>query len=156
MPTCLEVAGASYPVVSKAGTPPPPPEGKSLVPVFEGNRLPERSLFWEHEGNCAVREGKWKLVSRFPDSWELYDIEKDRTETHDLADLNPDRVRKMAAGYDVWMQHVGAQPWPMPQTPEGHAKGLCLRRPICVTIGHNSLNRPKSNIWAQFGHEPFQ
>lgn len=119
MPTCLEVAGVSLPAVSKAGTPPPRPEGKSLVPIFEGRMLPERSLFWEHEGNSAVREGKWKLVSRFPDAWELYDMESDRTERHDLADQFPDRVRKMAADYAEWAHRVGVQPWPMPQTPPG-------------------------------------
>lgn len=119
MPTCLDVAGVSYPSMSKAGTAPPPLEGKSLVPVLQGGTLAERSLFWEHEGNSAVREGSWKLVSRFPDSWELYDMDHDRTEMHDLADHNPDRVRKMAADYAAWAKRVGAQPWPMPETPPG-------------------------------------
>jgi arylsulfatase len=43
---------------NEAGTPPPPLEGKSLMPVFAGQQIPERLLFWEHEGNSAVREGK--------------------------------------------------------------------------------------------------
>lgn len=119
MPTCLDVAGVPYPKLSKAGTPPPPLEGKSLLPVLEGRLLPERSLFWEHEGNSAVREGKWKLVSKFPDSWELYDTEQDRTEMHDLADQYPDRVKKMATDYKEWANRAGVQPWPMPETPAG-------------------------------------
>jgi arylsulfatase len=123
MPTCLEVAGAAYPAKSKAGTTPLPLEGKSLVLVFEGRELAERSLYWEHEGNCSVREGRWKLVSRFPDYWELYDIEKDRTERHNIADLNLPRVRKMSADYAAWAKRVGAQSWPMPQTPEGERQG---------------------------------
>jgi arylsulfatase len=113
MPTCLEVAGVPYPTTSKAGTPPPPPEGKSLVPVFEGRMLPKRSLFWEHEGNSAVREGRWKLVSRYPDAWELYDMESDRTERHDLVDQHLDQVRQMASDYAAWAHRVGVQPWPM-------------------------------------------
>ncbi len=129
MPTCLDVAGVSYPAVSKAGTPPPPMEGKSLVPVFQGGKLAERSLFWEHEGNSAVREGAWKLVSRFPDYWELYDMEHDRTEMHDLADRHPDRVRKMVADYAAWAKRVGVQPWPMPQTPPGSVRMGAMTSP---------------------------
>lgn len=123
MPTCLEVAKASYPSTSKAGTPPTPLAGLSLAPLFHGGQLKDRSLFWEHEGNSAVRHGKWKLVSRFPDAWELYDMETDRTEMHDVADLYPERVKSMAADYEAWARRVGAQKWPMPETPEGERAG---------------------------------
>ena len=51
-------------------------------------------LFWEHEGNAAVRIGKWKLVRKYPDAWELYDMEADRTEMHDLAAQHPERVAR--------------------------------------------------------------
>ena len=89
-----------------------------------GQAIPDRGLlFWEHEGNRAVRDGQWKLVSRFPEGWELYDMDADRTETRDLADTNPDRVRQMAAAYDRWAKRVGAQPWPMPNTPPGARSG---------------------------------
>ena len=37
-------------------------EGRSLVPVFE-NRA-HQTIYWEHEGNRAVRMGKWKLISK--------------------------------------------------------------------------------------------
>jgi arylsulfatase len=119
MPTCLEIAGMACPSTSKAGTTVAPLEGKSLLPVMQGHELGERSLFWEHEGNCAVREGKWKLVSQFPDAWELYDMERDRTETHNLAEEHPEQVKKMAADYAAWAQRVGARTWPMPETPRG-------------------------------------
>jgi arylsulfatase A-like enzyme len=129
MPTCLEVAGVDYPQTSKAGAAPPPLEGKSLVPVFGGKALAARSLFWEHEGNSAVREGKWKLVSRFPDAWELYDMEADRTETRDLADRQPERVKKMANDYAAWAERVGVQPWPMPETPRGSEREGAMPSP---------------------------
>ena len=136
MPTCLEAAGVPYPTISKAGTPPPPLEGKSLLPVFEGHSLPERSLFWEHEGNSAVREDRWKLVSRFPDTWELYDTQEDRTEMHDLSDRYPDRVKKMADDYAAWAKRVGVQPWPMPETPEGPIRDGAMPSPNYLLKDH--------------------
>lgn len=129
MPTCLELAGVPYPATSKAGTPPLPLEGKSLVPVFDGEQLPERSIYWEHEGNSAVREDRWKLVSRFPDAWELYDMKQDRTEMHDLADQHQDLVRKMAGDYAKWAKRVGVQPWPMPETPAGSERDGAMPSP---------------------------
>ena len=56
-------------------------------------------------------------MSKFPDSWELYDMEADRTEMHDLAEQYPDRVKKMVADYAEWLRRAGVQPWPMPETP---------------------------------------
>ena len=99
------------------------------MPVFDGKPIEERSLFWEHEGNSAVREGKWKLVSRFPDAWELYDMERDRAEMHDLADEQPERVRKMADDYAGWAKRVGVQPWPMPETPRGSERDGAMTSP---------------------------
>ncbi len=127
MPTCLAAAGASMPAQSKAGSKPLPLEGKSLLPVLRGEEIQDRGMiFWEHEGNCAVRDGKWKLVSAWPDTWELHDMEADRTEQHNLADAEPERVNFMADAYRAWAQRVGAQPWPMPQTPPFERGGLPL------------------------------
>ncbi|HEX5282645.1 MAG TPA: arylsulfatase [Bryocella sp.] len=127
MPTCLEAAGAAMPAKSKAGTKPLPLEGKSLLPVMQGQQIEDRGMiFWEHEGNCAVRDGKWKLVSAWPDTWELHDMEADRTELHDLADAEPERVNRMAEAYRAWARRVGAQPWPMPETPPNQHGGLPL------------------------------
>ena len=67
-------------------------------------------LFWEHEGNAAVRIGKWKLVRKYPEPWELYDMEADRTEMHDLAAAEPDRVRDMAEQYHAWATRCGVIP----------------------------------------------
>ncbi len=122
MPTFLEVAGASYPASVAAG-PLPAMVGQSLTPLFTGGTRTRGPIYWEHEGNKAVRDGKWKLVSRFPDGWELFDMEADRTELHDLAHAEPERTQAMAAMYDAWAKKVGAQPWPMPQTPPADGTG---------------------------------
>jgi arylsulfatase len=122
MPTFLEVAGVHYPASVAAG-PIPVLAGQSLLPLFEGKRRVRKPIFWEHEGNKAVRDGKWKLVSRFPDSWELYDMEADRTEMNDLAASQPARLRAISAMYDDWAKRIGVQPWPMPQTPPNERTG---------------------------------
>ena len=116
-PTFLEVAGATTPM-RPGGSAPLAPEGLSLVGVFGTARLPERALFWEHEGNRAVREGRWKLVSRYPGDWELYDLAADRTELHDLAGSHGDRVRRLASLYADWSHRVGVKPWSLVAPPE--------------------------------------
>jgi len=108
MATCVDLAGAKYPQTFN-GKPIQPMEGKSLVPVFQGRSLGSRKLFWEHEGNRAVRDGKWKLVSRYPKEWELYDLEADRTEMNDLSAKMPERVAQMAKDYAAWAARCGVK-----------------------------------------------
>ena len=124
MATILDISGAAYPESYK-GHNILPCEGSSLVPVF-GNQDTHRGLlFWEHEGNAAVREGKWKLVKNFSacssatpgfdppgqrGDWELYDMEQDRTEMHDLAQQFPERVKAMSAAYQQWAERCGVIP----------------------------------------------
>lgn len=84
--------------------------GKSLVPVLTGitpevNR--NEPIFWERAGNRAVRKGKWKLVSDFGKTWELYDLENDRGETTDVASINPEVVRELAFDYVQWTARTG-------------------------------------------------
>jgi arylsulfatase len=108
MATIVDAAGATYPS-SFDGRAIDPLEGQSLLPVFADDRdvVGRKPMFWEHEGNAAVRIGKWKLVKRWPRPWELYDMDADRTELHDLAAREPGRVREMAAQYDAWAKRCG-------------------------------------------------
>ena len=98
------------------GTSIQPLEGESLLPVL--SRAPagrgERPIFWEHEGNRAVRDGEWKLVARHPGDWELYDMERDRTELHDLRLADPDRAARMIKWYHEWAAARGVLDWPQP------------------------------------------
>ncbi len=108
MATIVDATGAAYPATHE-GRAIDPLEGQSLVPVFAADATGEdrRPMFWEHEGNAAVRIGKWKLVRRYPRDWELYDMDADRTELHDLAPREPERVRQMGAQYDAWAKRCG-------------------------------------------------
>jgi arylsulfatase len=110
MPTCLDVAGAAYPKRSRE-TDLTPLEGRSLLPAFRGESAPDRTLAWEHEGNRAIRVGRWKLVAAYRKPWELYDLATDRSECHDLAPTQPDRERDLAAGWQKWADRVGVVPW---------------------------------------------
>lgn len=105
--TCVELAGADV------STNPIPLEGCSLVPVFEGKQLNRDAIYWEHEGNRAVRVGQWKLVAKHGKPWELYDISKDRVEAMNLADAHPDIVSKLTAMYDKYAARANVEPWPV-------------------------------------------
>jgi arylsulfatase len=112
MPTCVELSGATYPARFSDQTI-QPMEGRSLVPAFHGQAVQREAIFWEHEGNRAIRVGKWKLVAKGPRGpWELYDMEKDRTEMHDLAAAQPQRTREIAALWEKWAKRTHAVPWP--------------------------------------------
>jgi arylsulfatase len=88
------------------------PDGESFASLLKGrNWTRDQPIAWEHEGNCALRDGNLKLVKKFEQPWELYDMEKDRTELHDLAPRNPDLQKKMALRYEGWAQVNGVQDW---------------------------------------------
>jgi arylsulfatase len=103
-------------LLAAAGAPSRSLEGKDL---FSGDRAEPRTLFWEHEGNRAVRRGDWKLVAVHGGPWELYDLAKDRTELRDLAPANPGLVRELRSLYDGWASRSGVKPWIEAQTPIG-------------------------------------
>jgi arylsulfatase len=115
MATIVDVTGAAYPREFNGRTV-RPMEGVSLRPAFAGRRI-ERSepIFWEHEGNRAVRSGRWKLVSRYPHGWELYDMTADRAERNDLAAKHPDIVRKLAMAWEAWAARANVDRWTGPR-----------------------------------------
>jgi arylsulfatase/arylsulfatase A len=101
-------------------------DGVNLLPWLEGARPdpPERPLFFQwHRGDrpeayraFAVRQGRYKLVQ--PDgtqegpfdadsaALELYDLERDPYEMHDLAQDQPDVVARLKTAYDRWFDDV--------------------------------------------------
>ncbi len=113
MPTLTDASGADYPL-RHHGSDILPMEGISLMPAFDGPlRAREKPIFFEHEGNRALRQGKWKLVAAgWEGPWELYDLESDRTETEDLASRHPDLVSELAAQWQAWAGRTHVLPRP--------------------------------------------
>ncbi|MEO7717041.1 MAG: arylsulfatase [Capsulimonas sp.] len=110
MATCLDVAGAAYPKTfhDHAIT---PIEGVSLRPAFAGKTIQRtQPIFWEHEGNRAVLASPWKLVAVDGKPWRLYNTAADRTEQHDLAGAQPDRVKLLATQWDAWAKRADVLP----------------------------------------------
>jgi arylsulfatase A-like enzyme len=111
MPTIVEATGARYPKRIDARVI-LPMAGMSLMPALRGEGMPQRTLFFEHEGTRAVREGRYKLTALRGGSWKLYDMDRDRTEIDDLSDKEPQRVASLAGKWDAWAAENQVTPLP--------------------------------------------
>jgi arylsulfatase len=90
VPTILDVAGVSSNEEQQVPFP-----GQSLSPVFEQETNWEHPIWYYHEGNRAMRVGDWKLVAAKDEPWELFNLEKDRTESNNLANKEPNKVMEL-------------------------------------------------------------
>ena len=107
MATCLEVSGATYPKKFNEHDI-WPLQGKSLLPVIQGKSRDRGKIFWEHEANIALRDGKWKMVAKTEpeeqfsmSNLHLYNLESDPTEINDLSLQYPERLSSM---YKQWLE----------------------------------------------------
>ncbi len=130
MATLLDASQTTYPKTYN-GAEITPAEGISLLPSFTTDKFNyDRPLYWEHEGNRAIRTGKWKLVYKAVENqtedidlsrWELYDLENDRTEIENLAERYPEKVKELARQWDDFAIRCHVKPWPHEiQGPENH------------------------------------
>ena len=103
LPTIAAAAGATYPA-ERAGKPILPSSGRSLLPDLRGEPTPERGIPTAHEGARGYRLGNWKIVwgkrQAAPVAWQLFDLSKDPSEQHDLAEQRPEKLKELA---DAWM-----------------------------------------------------
>ena len=108
MATILDAEGIEYKGSAKAMN---NLDGVSLMPLLTGKKRERGPIFFEHEGNRAVRDGKWKLVAPLDGAWELYDMDDDRTETNNLAAVHPEKAARMAKSYDDYASRSQVKPW---------------------------------------------
>lgn len=97
-------------------------DGRSFWPVWTGKKkgVGQRELYWHYPlekphflggRSCGtIRSGKWKLMEFFDTGeLELYNIEDDLSESHDLSAENPDIVSKLHRKMEQWREDVGAE-----------------------------------------------
>lgn len=102
-PTILEVAEIDYPSM-RNDQETLPLDGQSLRPIFEGKERAEAEFYvsGHTEKFRMFRKGNWKLVRQNRADWELYDLGNDRTEMHDLAAAQPEKLQEMLAAYEAY------------------------------------------------------
>jgi arylsulfatase len=113
MATCVDLGQTKYPG-QRNGVEIVPMQGQSLRPLLTGEgEFAARPLYWEHEGNAAIRVGDRKLVRLgMRGEWELFDLRADRTEQHDLAGMFPDEVRRLSQQWHAWAKSANVLPKP--------------------------------------------
>ena len=92
-----------------------PLEGKSLVPIFKtGHREGHDYLGFEHYNERAfLSNDGWKLVRPGENAkWELYNLNEDRSEMHNLAAQYPEKVAEMTKAYEAWAKRCMVEPYP--------------------------------------------
>ena len=157
MATCVDLGKASYSKTRK-GQSVPPMEGQSLQPLLTGSgTFPARPLFWEHEGNAAIRVGEEKLVRRGEKGpWELFNLAKDRTEQKDLAAQKAQRVTALSAQWEEWARRCQVLPKPKPKsapksnpkkTPNPRKATSRLFSPPPASSSAGSVKDSASSVW---------
>jgi arylsulfatase len=115
MPTVVEMTGAKYPTEFNGHTI-QPEEGVSLVPAIAGKPIQRtQPIYFAHEGNRGLRSGKWKLVMKYKGPWELYDMEADRTERHNVIDAERQMAKQLVAQWEAWAKRADVDPWTGPK-----------------------------------------
>lgn len=116
MPTILEATEIEHPEQYR-GRAVKPMEGTSMAYTFTNDDSPGRkaSQYYELAANRAFVEDGWKIVTYVPRNqpynsvaWELYNLNKDFSEAHNLAEQYPEKVKALetkwwaaAEQYDV-------------------------------------------------------
>lgn len=109
-PTCLDLAGASYPDSFKGNS--VRLAGTTLTPALHHRKIASRDLYFEHQTSCAIISNGWKLVRNDAKSkWELINLEDDPFETNDLSARYPRKVKKLEKRWNRWAEQHDVLPF---------------------------------------------
>jgi arylsulfatase len=112
-PTILSLAQTEYPKTYK-GRALAPLVGTDIMPLVHGTaQTTDKTMFFEHQGNQAARIGHWKLVRRYSQEWELYNLEEDPTELNNLINKQAEKADSLKTMFNQWADKYGVRPWPV-------------------------------------------
>ena len=85
-------------------------DGLSLAPVLAGHPLDaDRTLFFAHVEGRGVRQGPWKASKLATHGWELFDLDEDPGETHDLSGQKPQVLDSLVDELVAWRHDVSQE-----------------------------------------------
>ena len=152
VPTIAAACGAALPEGVKV-------DGTNLLPLLKGetsaSEWPDRAIFTQwHRGDvperyrgCAAIGQRYKLVA----GKELYDIEADPGEQHDLAAERPDLVEQLRQEYDEWFDDVSSTRPDNYAPPRIHL-GTPHENPVILTRQDWRIHGPDGWGDDDFGH----
>lgn len=115
MPTLLQLTGIEPPAGEYNHRPVLPVRGKSFLDHLQGGDFPvhepDETIGWELHGQRALVRWPWKLlwipVEKVDTRWELFDLENDPFERHDLSVQQPELTRELTDAWYRYAEDVG-------------------------------------------------
>ena len=119
VPTFLDLARVTHPGTLYKGRKIERLRGKSWRSFLSTSTRTRRTQIhdndyvtgWELAGTCAIRKGPWKICwvtrPKGPEKWELFNVEKDPGEVHDLAEENPEKLAELLAHWEEYVVETG-------------------------------------------------
>jgi arylsulfatase A-like enzyme len=104
VPTIMDIVGSALPDIVDY-------PGESLLGTIRTGQIRDRTLFWEHLGNRAIRSGHWKAVLEYQQAWQLFDMRSDRGENIDLAKERATLLNQLISKWDDWAEVSSVVHW---------------------------------------------
>jgi arylsulfatase len=104
VPTIMDIVGSALPDTVDY-------PGESLLGTIRSGEIRDRTLFWEHLGNRAIRIGHWKAVLEYQQPWQLFDMRSDRGENIDLAKERAMLLNQLISKWDDWAEGSSVVHW---------------------------------------------